>query len=266
MIVAPVLPLSGKTVLVTRPDRQSGRLCSLIEENGGTAVRLPTIEIRPPQDPAPVLEICRRLGDFQIAIFVSRNAVEQVFETFLSENGIPGGLSVMAIGAGTASQIRCHGVKIVSHLSGTANSEEFLELDELQPEAIRGKRVIIFRGQGGRELLADVLRKRGATVEYAEVYQRVVPQYDEDMIHSIWTGNRPDVMVVTSNEGLQNLITITAPGDREYLLDTPLVVIGTRTSELATELGFRRMPVIARETSDQGLLDTVIATVGTGNL
>lgn len=264
MIAGSGLPLNGIRVLVTRPENQSGTLCEMIEENGGVALRLPTIELQPPDDPARAEQICSRLAEFQIAIFISSNAVDWAFDLFLDKNAIPDGLAIMAIGAGTARQIRQYGINDVSFLEGSANSEALLELDELQADTIRGKRVIIFRGQGGRELLADGLRNRGARVEYAEVYRRIRPHYEEDIIHKIWVDTPPDVIVVTSGEGLENLFTMTAPGDHKLLLSTQLVLIGSRMSEQARQLGFDRVPAIARETSNRGLLETVIATVGEG--
>jgi uroporphyrinogen-III synthase len=265
MIVESALPLAGIRVLVTRPEKQSGTLCNLIEENGGAALRLPTIELQPPVDPDSAEQLCKSLGEFQIALFVSRNAVDWAFDLFLNKTGIPDGLSIMAIGAGTARQIQQYGINDVRFIKGGANSEAFLELDELQADAVRGKRIIIFRGQGGREVLASELRERGALVEYAEVYRRVQPQYDKDFVHKTWIDEPPDVIVVTSNEGLQNLFNMTAADDHAFLLNTPLVLIGSRMSSLARQLGFNRTPAIARVTSDQGLLESIISTVGDEN-
>jgi uroporphyrinogen-III synthase len=265
MINQSELPLNGIRVLVTRPAKQTDSLCSLIEKSGGVTMRLPTMDLQAPDDPEQVEQLCKCLTEFQIAIFISRNAVDWAFDLFIDKADIPAGLSIMAIGAGTAEQLKQYGVTDVCFAKGSANSEAFLELDGLQADAVEGKRIIIFRGQGGREVLADGLRKRGAQVRYAEVYRRVQPRYDEDIIHNLWIDTPPDVIVVTSNEGLQNLFNITAADDHKQLLRTPLVSIGKRMSDLASQLGFGRLPVVARETSDQGLLESLIATVGEMN-
>jgi len=265
MIGQSELPLDGIRILVTRPAKQTGPLCSLIEKSGGVAMRLPTIDLQAPDDPGQVEQICKRLTEFQIAIFVSRNAVDWAFDLFIDKADIPAGLAIMAIGTGTAEQLKQRGISNVCFAKGSANSEAFLELSGFQADVVKDKQIIIFRGQGGREVLADGLRKRGAQVRYAEVYRRVQPRHDEDIIHKLWIDTPPDVIVVTSNEGLQNLFNMTAVDDHKQLLRTPLVSIGKRMSGLADQLGFSRLPVVARETSDQGLLESVIDTVGEMN-
>jgi uroporphyrinogen-III synthase len=265
MINQSELPLNGIRILVTRPAKQTNSLCSLIEKNGGVAMRLPTINIQAPDDPEQAERLCKRLTEFQIAIFVSRNAVDWAFDLFINKSDIPIGLSIMAIGAGTAERLKKYGVSNAYFAKGRASSEAFLELDGLQANVVQGKRIIIFRGQGGRDVLANGLCERGAHVKYAEVYRRVQPRYDENIIHKLWIDTPPDVIVVTSNEGLQNLFNITAADDHKKLLKTPLVSIGKRMSDLASQLGFVRPPVVARETSDQGLLESMITTVGEMN-
>ena len=171
MINQPELPLNGIRILVTRPAKQTDSLCSLIEKSGGVAMRLPTINLQMADNPGQAEQLCKRLTEFQIAIFVSRNAVDWAFDQFIDKVDLPTGLSIMAIGTGTADQLKRHGVSDVCFAKGSANSEAFLELDELQADAVQGKRIIIFRGQGGRDVLADGLRERGAHVMYAEVYR-----------------------------------------------------------------------------------------------
>ena len=126
-------------------------------------------------------------------------------------------------------------------------------LPGLQQPEVQKRHIVIFRGTGGRELLGDTLRARGAHVDYAEVYQRVRPHYESPVLDKLWSVDRPDWIVVTSSEALHNLFAILNPLHRSIMLDTKLVVIGARLAALAQELGFRVRPVIAGA-SDEGLL------------
>ncbi|NIQ15763.1 MAG: uroporphyrinogen-III synthase, partial [Candidatus Dadabacteria bacterium] len=69
-----------------------------------------------------------------------------------------------------------------------------LKIEELQADSIINKKILIFRGQGGRELLADSLRERGAEVEYIEVYKRHCPQYDQSKLDEVWSNSGPEII------------------------------------------------------------------------
>ncbi len=124
---------------------------------------------------------------------------------------------------------------------------------------VAGKRIVIFRGEGGRELLAETLRQRGATVEYAEVYRRAVPEAGAEQLQHVLRKNCIDIVTVTSNEGLQNLLHMAGDACRCRLLRLPLVVISQRTALLAAKLGFTHAPMIAHQSSDQGLVGAIEA-------
>ena len=135
-----------------------------------------------------------------------------------------------------------------------ANSEALLATEELQ--YIEGQKIVIFRGQGGRELLAQTLSQRGAAVEYAEVYLRAKPDTNPAELAS----RQPaiDLITATSNENLQNLYEMTEIGQRDWLLSKQLVVISERTAKLAKQLGFRSAAIVAQESNDQGLVNAML--------
>ena len=169
--------LHGWRVLVTRPAAQAERLSDLIQKRGGEALQLPVIEISPPADPPGTENLLCRIGNADLGIFVSRNAVTWTWKLLGENRGLPGNIRLLAVGEGTAAELSRAGFDDVAHAGGTSDSEALLQLPELQEERVRGKHVLIFRGMGGRELLADTLRQRGATVEYIEVYRRTAPSY-----------------------------------------------------------------------------------------
>ncbi|MEQ6340706.1 MAG: uroporphyrinogen-III synthase [Gammaproteobacteria bacterium] len=243
--------MEGKTVLVTRPAHQSQRLCELIEAEGGRVVLLPTIEILDPQDINAARKVIDRLDEFDIAIFISTNAVSKTMELLSPRHDWPPRLKVAAVGARTAEELerRSRPVDIRPHQQ--FNSEALLALNMMRDVA--SKRIVIFRGEGGRELLGDTLRERGAHVEYAEVYRRGKPAADFSSVMDAGI----DVIIVTSNESLRNLWEIAGETGREWLLYIPLVVISKRTADLAGELGFVCQPLIASEASDAGLVTAI---------
>lgn len=165
----------------------------------GRTVLLPVLEILDPQDSSAARDIVDRLNEFDIAIFISANAVNKAMELITPRRGWPASLSVAAVGARTAEELQRHGQQVNIMPRQPFNSEALLSLHEMRNVA--SKRVIIFRGEGGRELLGDTLRERGAHIEYAEVYRRGKPagNFSDVMDAGI------DVIVVTSNESAQSM-------------------------------------------------------------
>lgn len=258
--------LAGKKILVTRPQHQSETLCKLIESKGGEAIRLPLIDIRPPPDTDVLRQTLNRVADYDIGIFISQNAVIWVMELLNKEVHALYNLKLIAVGKATARLLKNAGFTEVSHTDSVASSETMLELPVLQAGLLKGTRIIIFRGIGGRELLAEILVERGAVVDYAEVYQRVPVKYENRFLDKIWLYEHPDYIVVTSNEGLQHLFNMLEFEQKKILLDTQLVVLGSRMAELAGNLGFKKKPLVAIETSDKGLLNAVIQAAGVMNI
>lgn len=249
-LTSPERPLTGLRVVVTRPAHQAGPLCRLIEQAGGKAEPFPVLEIAAPVNPEAARALVERLDRFDFAVFVSANAVEQGMLLLAACGRTFGSLRVLAVGEGTASALRAHGVADILCPEVDFSSEGLLGLKALSEAAVRGRRVLIFRGEGGRALLGDTLSARGAEVHYAEVYRRVRPQVRE----TPWDRVAPDAALVTSGEGLRNLFAMMSGTARGRLLDTPLVVVGERMAALARELGFRRASVVARRASDADLL------------
>ena len=117
---------------------------------------------------------------------------------------------------------------------------------------MKGKQVVIFRGDGGRELLGDTLKARGARVDYAECYRRGRPNLDAAPLLKAWARNELDAVTVTSSEGLRNLYEMIGALARQWLRKTPVFVPHARIAEVARELGLTR--VIVTEPADEGLV------------
>lgn len=257
--------LKGKKLLVTRPREQAEQLCALIEKEGGIAIRLPVIEIRPLPASPRLQQILSNLADYDIGIFVSQNAVRWTLALLNNDSCALSPLKIIAVGKATAGALNQAGISDVTYAETVASSETLLELPVFAGQRLKGARVIIFRGVGGRELLADRLMETGARVDYAEVYQRAPCHYDNALLEKIFFADKPDYIVVTSSEGLQNLFDMLSSKQRTAMLDTQLLVLGERMAELAKKLGCTKMPMVARETSDEGLLQAIMHNAGAIN-
>jgi uroporphyrinogen-III synthase len=250
--------LDHARILVTRPAHQAQNLCDLIAAAGGEPVLLPAIEVVGPSDFQAVNAVIDRLDEFDLAIFVSANAVAYGDDLVRARRGRwPAALQVAAVGRRTAELLTARGLKVTICPAADYNSESLLADAALQLAA--GRRILIFRGAGGRELLAETLRARGAQVEYAEVYRRCLPPEGARRFSRQMEDQWVDAIVVTSNEGLENLLSMAGDLYRERLLSTPLVVISARTATHARGLGFLLTPCVAKESSDRGLVEALRA-------
>lgn len=254
---SPPRTLAGVRVLVTRPRDQAENLARLIEARGGEVFRFPVIEIAEPQDPRALLAIIDRLKDFALAIFISPNAVKHAMNLIRARGGLPSGLRVACVGSGSARELRHFGIDKVIVPPERFDSEALLELPELQQVA--GKRIVIFRGDGGRELLGDTLRARGAEIEYAECYRRLRPDTDATPLMHRWARGEVDIVSVTSVDGLRNLFDMLGKDGQPWLIRTPVVVVSERMAQVCRELGFTTGPRVAVTAGDEAILEAIQA-------
>jgi len=254
--------LEGLEVVVTRPQHQAETLCKLIEDHGGKAIRFPVIEIIKSKNQQAAKILLDNIDQYDIGIFISRNAVDWTIKLLGDKQSALERLNLCAIGVATADVLEQSLLKHVITNNGT-NSESLLDVDALSANEISGKKVIIFRGEGGRELLATTLRERGAQVDYAEVYRRDCPEYDQDFINQLWKLSTPDVVIVTSDNGLRNLFNILDHEQRNLLLCKQLVIMGKRMFDSSIDFGFANPPIIAEENSDEGILKAIMKWAAT---
>ncbi len=254
--------LDGVKVLVTRPEQQAEALCQGIENLGGKAIRFPVIEITQSENQLAVKTILDNIPQYDIGIFISKNAVDWTMKmldekTSTQKKSNLDKLTLIAIGAATAETLtQVSSTQVITN-SG-ANSEALLELDALGAEVICGKKIVIFRGEGGREFLATTLRERGAKVDYAEVYRRDCPEYSRDVIEELCISDNPDVVIITSNSGLENLFSLLNEEQRNALLGKQLVVMGERMLDFSIDFGFTMSPILAEENGDEGILNAIV--------
>ncbi|OBS09587.1 uroporphyrinogen-III synthase [Acidihalobacter prosperus] len=248
-------PLSHLGVVITRPAHQAETLCARIEDAGGRAIRFPVLEILDPIDRAPLIRQIDQLETFDLAIFISPNAVHKVMNLVKARRSWPANVRIAAIGAKSARALEQSGLTVDIRPGRRFDSEALLEAPELQDMA--GRRVIIFRGDGGREMLGDTLRARGAEVVYANAYRREKPSGDNGALLYHWSRGEVGVVMVTSAEGLHNLFDMVGKLGQMWLRKTPLILGSARLAETARELGHQLPPIVAEDPSDEAMFDAL---------
>lgn len=244
-------PLAGLNIVVTRPRDQAARLAGCITAAGGKPLLFPLLEIEAVFDEPALHAQVSRLKQADLAIFISPNAVRYGMAAIRATGGLSASLKVATVGQGSARALQELQIDHVIAPTERFDSEGLLALPELQNVA--GQHVMIFRGNGGRELLGDTLRQRGATVEYITCYQRSKPGFDPESLLEA----APDAITVTSSEALDHLWEMLDASSRMKLSITALFVPHQRIAEAAKRQGWQH--VIVTGSGDDGIMAALIA-------
>ena len=229
--------LSGVTVLLTRPVEQSAPMASALRDLGVNVCELPLIEIEEVTD----AEACNRikslildLDQYSAAIFISINAARigmKWIDQYWPQ--LPSGLSAYTVGPGTAEVLRGFDWPVFYPESGVT-SEDLLALPGLKN--VEGQRIALFRGVGGRELLAETLRARGARVDYLELYRRHTPDYNGDVMAGLIREYAINAVVVSSAQILDVLLHFLHQ-DASLMRTIPVIVPSERVRQKALDAG-----------------------------
>lgn len=252
-------PLSGRHVVITRPAGQAAHLAEALVALGAKPVLFPVLEIFDIEDNGPLLAAAERLDEFDWAAFVSPNAVDKALKTILARRAWPARLRVATVGRSSEQALAGFGIRDVIAPQDRFDSEALVALPELQDMA--GRKVLIFRGDGGRELLGDTLTERGATVEYLTCYRRGKPALDSAPLLKLWGDDHLDAITVTSSEGLRNLFDMVGKLGQAWLRKTPIFVPHARIAEQARALGLHE--VVLTGPGDDGLVQGLAVYFGT---
>jgi len=237
--MALAMPLEGRRILVTRPAGQAAGLAAAIEAAGGEVMLLPLIDIEVASETA----LARARACFEsidrvdALIFISRNAVAHGLALLRECGARITRQRLFTVGAGSARALEQAGMPAPLYPHGNIGSEALLALPQLQEDAVRGRRICIVRGEGGRELLAGTLRQRGAEVCYAEAYRRIPAKGESGPVLQSLRDGRLDCTLITSAEGLRNLSAMIGPELLPVFRRIPLLVPGERLLELARKQG-----------------------------
>ena len=250
-------------ILVTRPAAQAAGQSALLQQLGALPVELPMLKIVPTAESDSSYPLLKsRILDLDLyhkVIFISTNAVHQgidLIDQYWPQ--LPIGIEWFAIGKQTATRMADEGL-IAAQSDRGYDSEALLSLPQLQD--IIDQKILIMRGQGGREKLAEVLQQRGAKVEYADLYSRQAPGYTSDEISSTIGTEKIAGVLITSGEALQNFTALLCTG-RPQLFNTLIVVPSQRIARIAAGLGYTRV-ITASGPDNRSMAETVLSNIDT---
>jgi len=212
--------LEGLGVVITRPRSAAEVLARALEREGARPFVFPALEIEA-CDPTPGQRAAlEALGDFGLAVFISANAVERGLALARAAGTWPA--RAAAVGEATAVALRNSGFHAVISPRERHDSEALLALPELR--SVKGERIIVFRGEGGRERLREVLEARGAQVEYVECYRRTRPRADPAPLLAAWARGEIHAVSALSAETLENFLAMAGEAALPHVAHCTLVV------------------------------------------
>ncbi len=255
-------------VVITRPETQAAPWAEQLQAVGFSCARLNLLEISAVAEDDKIRAIKNKILDFDLyqkVIFVSQNAVDYGMgwlEDYWPQ--LPMGIDYFAVGATTAKKLASYGVAVQDlavSASGGMTSEDLLSAEHLQN--VDGEKILIFRGCGGRGHLAEELRKRGASVDYCELYERGLPVIAREqllqLIASTGAADNQIIFSLHSGESLQNLLAVFAqltPTEQlvahTWMQNNILLVPSQRIVETAQALRFTQI-ICAENATDNAM-------------
>jgi uroporphyrinogen III methyltransferase/synthase len=248
------LPLFGRRVVVTRAREQAEPLCSKLRALGADAIEMPTIEIVPAPDYAPLDRAIEELAGYDWLIFTSANGVRYFLERLdLSRQDLRAlRARICAIGEATRRVVEALQLKV--DLIGDEYVAESL-VEAFRGVDLTGKRMLLPRAAVARDLLPRELRKLGADVDVVEAYRTIVPEGAATRAAEIFgNSRRPDWIAFTSSSTVQNFVRISGA---KALAGVKIASIGPVTTASAKKLGLE-VTVEARSYTADGLLEAML--------
>jgi len=246
--------LTKQNILVTRPEHQANKLCDLIEQQDGQAIRFPTLEIVGLNN-IRVKQQIEALKQWHWLVFISTNAVNFALDANNGKIDAFKACSIAAVGKATEKALISAGLTVDLIPENNFNTEGLLATEAMLQ--VNGQKCLIVRGEGGRETLANSLCERGATVDYMEVYRREVPVVNQSNVEEMLKNKALDAITITSGDALKNLVTMIGAELADDLFAVPLIVISNRIKQLAEESGFKTIAV-TENPSDTAIIKTVV--------
>jgi uroporphyrinogen-III synthase len=209
--MSPLLPLAGRRILITRPRAQAERLALALKAVGAEVLRLPTIEIHPPETYAHLDAVLEVISGFDWLILTSVNGAEALADRMRFLRISPSKLhhlQVAAIGPATAVAVEKIGLKIA------VMPDEYVAeaVVACLRERVAGQRVLLARAAIGRDVIPEELRRYGADIHVVEAYRTVIPTDSIAVVRALFSEGAPlpDAVTFTSSSTVQNFFTLLA--------------------------------------------------------
>jgi uroporphyrinogen-III synthase len=250
-------PLSGRRIVITRAQRQSGGLRERLEQQGADVLLLPTIEIAPPESYGPLDDALRDAKRFAWLVVTSANAVrvlgERLTELGLSSESLAH-LRFAAVGPSTAEAMRTLGLKV------DVVPEQYVgeALADALKDRVRGQRVLLVRAAIARDVVPDALIAAGAQVTVVDAYRTVIPADAVERAREIFEANLlPDAVVFTSGSTVNHLLDVLREARLVFPRSVACVSIGPVTSAALRDAGL----IVTAEAETASLDDLVESCV-----
>jgi uroporphyrinogen-III synthase len=214
--------LEGLGIVITRPREPAEALAAVLAREGAHPFVFPALAIEDVEPSPASRDALATLGRASLAIFVSAHAVEKGVAAAHAAGPWPPGLGVAAVGEATAEALRNSGFARVISPAERHDSDGLLALPELAE--VRGRRIVVFRGEGGRERIREELEARGAAVKYVECYRRVRPRVDPSALVAAWDRGEVQAVSALSGETLENFVAMMGEAGVRRLGTATLVV------------------------------------------
>lgn len=237
-------PLFGRRILVTRAKEQAGKTASMLRERGADPVVVPTIEIHPPPDPAPLADAVTHLSRYGWVVLTSANGVERLWAE-LERQGRDArafaSAKIAAIGPGTAAALSKHGVTadlVPRDHKGEGLAAELLRA--IDPTAEPKPRILLARAEVARDVVPDALRAAGCAVDVVPAYRTQSPPKPLiEALAALLEANEIDAVTFTSSSTVEHFCSALAGRAPDLLANTCVASIGPITTETAERLGVR---------------------------
>ena len=258
--------LAGRRIVITRPVAQAQAFAQRVREAGGEPVLFPLLEITALEQPDALQQAASFLRKQAAApaeqsrgltFFVSPNAVHFAMRELPHPPAWPAGWSVSTVGPSSEAALAQYGFARIIAPQDAFDSEAVLRLPEMQEAVVSDQTVLIFRGEGGRELLGDTLQQRGAQVRYIPCYRRSCPVDSAAPLLAQHQQQALDALTLTSSEGVSYLGGLLGRAGIQLLQQVPVFVPHVRIAQAAQRLGFQQVELTAG--ADQGLWDGLCA-------
>lgn len=235
-------------VIVTRPPAQAAAWVARLQALGVDAVALPLIGIAPPDDPAPVQAAWRMLEGCALVMFVSPNAVQHFFALRPEGAAWPAALQAGSTGPGTSAALRDSGLAAAQVVEPPPDAPSFDSealWQQLAGRDWRGRRVLVVRGEEGRDWFAGTLCEHGARVDFVAAYRRLPPVADaagQAVIDAARAAPQAHLWLFSSSEAIGHLQRLAPGADWRA---AAAAASHPRIAETARAAGFGRVDEIA---------------------
>lgn len=243
-------------MLITRPAGQGAGLIGRLEGLGFQASHQPMLELVAQAAPDAVQRsLLLDLDQYQHVIFVSANAVRfgmGWIEDFWPQ--LPVGIAWYTVGMASANALAAYGIT-ASTPGADMSSEGLLGLDGLLEP--RDERVLLVKGEGGRQTLGSELKRRGARVDELACYRRQAPALAGGELARVLADQRIEIVVLSSGEGLDNFLALLSPVESTKLVGIEILVPSERVAQQARERGLQGVRV-SLNASDEAVTSALL--------